>query len=140
MKNKITGAAKAVPVFVLNPLKADDVFIMAQMIGKIGVGRFFSSLDKDTLEKIMALKDDPEMLRDINVSAASLKLMNIVLVNIEAVKQELYDLLARASGKTSREIGELEAGEFVALLHAFIAREETWDFFTEVSRLISTAL
>lgn len=110
---------------------------MARLVGKLGVGTFLSSLDKETLEKITQMKDAPELMKDINTAAASVKIINIILANSSAVMPELMELLGHASGMTEKEIMDLPAAEFVDLMYAFFSRADTWDFFTRVSHLIN---
>lgn len=111
---------------------------MFRLVGKLGVGTFLSSLDKDTVDKILKLRDAPELMKDVSTAAASLKITNIILVNMDAIKPELYELLERASGMTEQEIVDLDVVDFIDLLDAFFSRADTWDFFMRVSRLIST--
>ena len=111
---------------------------MARLVGKLGVGSFLASLDKETVDKIMRLKDAPELMKDVSTAAASLKIINIILANSSAIMPELLELLEHASGMTEQEIMDLDAAEFVDLLDAFFSRADTWDFFMRVSRLIST--
>ena len=132
------GASYEAPVFDLNPLKTDDVFIMARMVGKIGVGAFLASLDKEVVAKIAKMRTDPELMKDVSTAAASLKIINIILANSGTVRTELMELLAHATGKKEQEIMDLPAATFVALLDAYFSREDTWDFFMQVSSLINT--
>jgi hypothetical protein len=131
------GAASAAPVFELKPLKTADVFIMARLVGKLGVGTFLSSLDKETIEKITKMKDAPELMKDISTAAASVKIINIILANSDKVMPELMELLGHATGMSETEIMDLPAADFVDLLDAFFSRADTWDFFTRVSQLIN---
>lgn len=111
---------------------------MARMVGKIGVGAFLASLDKDVVERIAKMRTDPELMKDVSTAAASLKIINIILANSGAIKPELMELLAHATGKKEQEIEDLPAATFVALLDAYFSREDTWDFFMQVSLLIYT--
>jgi hypothetical protein len=131
------GAASAAHVFELKPLKTADVFIMARLVGKLGVGTFLSSLDKETIEKITKMKDAPELMKDISTAAASVKIINIILANSDKVMPELMELLGHATGMSETEIMDLPAADFVDLLDAFFSRADTWDFFTRVSQLIN---
>lgn len=132
------GASYEAPVFDLKPLKANDVFVMARMVGKLGVGTFLASLDKDVVEKLAKMRTDRELMKDVSTAAASIKIINIILANSQAVKPELMELLANATGMKEQEIEDLPAAEFVALLDAYFSREDTWDFFMQVSSLINT--
>lgn len=111
---------------------------MFRLVGKLGVGTFLESLDKETLDKILRLKDSPGLMRDVSTSAASLRMLNIILINYSKIQPELMELLEHVSGMTEAEIQDLGAAEFMGLLNAFWSREDTWDFFMQASRLIST--
>lgn len=110
---------------------------MARLVGKIGVAQFLAGLDKDMVEKISAIRDGKDLLKDVSVASASVQIINIVLQNAGRIRPELYDLLGNAAGMTEAEISDLPAARFVELLDAFISRDEFWDFFTLVSRRIS---
>lgn len=112
---------------------------MARLVGKLGVANFLAGLDKDMVEKISAIRDDKDLLKDISVAAASVQVVNVVLKNAERIRPELYELLGNATGMTEAEIKDLPASRFVELLDAFVSRDDFWDFFMQVSRLISTA-
>lgn len=110
---------------------------MAAMIGKIGVAQFLAGLDKDMVEKISAIRDGKDLLKDVSVASASVQIINIVLQNVGRIRPELFELLENATGMTEAEINDLSASRFVELLDAFISRDEFWDFFMQVSQLIS---
>ena len=111
---------------------------MARLVGKIGVAQFLAGLDKDMVEKISAIRDGKDLLKDVSVASASVQVINIVLQNAGRIRPELFELLGNAAGMTEAEISDLPAARFVELLDAFISRDEFWDFFTLVSRRIST--
>lgn len=113
---------------------------MARLVGKLGVAQFLAGLDKDMVEKISAIRDDKDLLKDISVAAASVQVTNVVLKNFERVRPELYELLGNATGMTEAEIKDLSASEFVKLMDAFVSRDDFWDFFMLVSRRINTVL
>jgi len=113
---------------------------MARLVGKIGVAQFLAGLDKDMVEKISAIRDGKDLLKDVSVASASVQIINIVLQNAGRIRPELYELLGSAAGMTEAEIKDLPASRFVELLDAFVSRDDFWDFFTQVSRLISTAV
>jgi hypothetical protein len=112
---------------------------MARLVGKIGVAQFLAGLDKDMVEKISAIRDGKDLLKDVSVASASVQIINIVLQNAGRIRPELYERLGSATGMTEAEIKDLPASRFVELLDAFVSRDDFWDFFMQVSRLISTA-
>jgi uncharacterized UPF0160 family protein len=129
--------------FELRRLKSDDIFPMFKIISKIGLKEIKESLDPATLGKIAdAFKKDnqdvkaDDLVYSIGFSVV-LDLAQIVIANLPSCKKEIYTLLAQVSGKTEKEIGDLDMVTFTEMIVAFFKKDEFKDFIGVVSKLFN---
>jgi hypothetical protein len=129
--------------FELRTLKSDDIFPMFKIISKIGLKEIKESLDPATLGKIAnAFKENnqdakgDDLVYSIGFTVV-LDLAQIVIANLPSCKKEIYTLLAQVSGKTEKEIGDLDMVTFTEMIVAFFKKDEFKDFIGVVSKLFN---
>lgn len=122
-------------------LCADDMFLMFSILGKIGLNRFkilFESEDVKNLINTMRTGNIPE---DVNAESASLQIVldvaQILFVNLENCKNDMFQILSNTSNLSVNEVKELPMGDFTEMILDFVRKDEFPDFFKAVSRLFN---
>lgn len=116
-------------ILEMRALKADDLFVMMPIIGKLNI--------KDDVVAMFqgGLSDEGD-----NEEVAGMKVMTTliqtVMTNIPYVKSELNSLLGDLTGKTEKEIGELDFGTYTKLIIDFFKKPELGDFFKSIASLM----
>lgn len=116
-------------ILEMRALKADDLFVMMPIIGKLNI--------KDDVVAMFqgGLSDEGD-----NEEVAGMKVMTTliqtVMTNIPYVKSELNSLLGDLTGKTEKEIGELDFGTYTNLIIDFFKKPELGDFFKSIASLM----
>lgn len=127
------------PKYILQTPKAPDIFTMASIIGKIGVNKFSSLLQKDeiqTLAKEVSKKksissDDISMITGIGVFT---EIAQIILVGMDKCEEDIYKLLSNTSNLTIEEVKELDGVTFLEMIIDFFKRN--MDFIKAASKYV----
>ena len=132
--------------YELRSLEADDLFIVINIINKIGIKEFkacFESeevksavlnMSKKTDDSADAETDDSADVVSIGVSVA-FDIAAILLANIGKCKNDIYALLAHLSGMKEKEIAKLPAKTFTSMVIDLVKKEEFADFFQDAVKL-----
>lgn len=134
--------------FEFRRLKSEDVFPMFQIISKIGLKDIKESLDPATIAKIAkafsadenAEDGEKTNMDDVIYSVGFSVIMdiaNIIIGNLPSCKKEIYTLLANVSGKSVKDIADLDFVVFTEMIIAFVKKEEFKDFIGVVSKLFN---
>ena len=124
--------------YELRALKASDFFLVTRILSKIGVKEFkgiFENEDtKATIKTMMEQNDGKLEVSDISSIGitATIDVLSIVLEHMEGCEKDIYNLLARLSGLTEKEIENLPMADFGAMVMSVIKHEGFRDFFTAV--------
>ena len=144
------SVAERVKPYTLRPLKAEDVFLMTRIIGKIGINEFKNCISKDSLENIVdiftgASKTDDEttdtsqenMLVSVGVTLmpSVLDIVNVIICNMEKCETDVYKFLANISNFSVEEIKKLDFVDFTEMVIDLVKKEEFKDFIKVVSKL-----
>ena len=127
------------PKYILHTPKATDVFTLAKIIGKIGVNKFSSVLQKEeiqTLAKDVSKKksisnEDISMITGIGVFT---EIAQIILVGMPVCEDDIYKLLSDTSNLTIDEVKELDGVTFLKMIIDFFKRN--MDFIKDASKYV----
>lgn len=127
------------PKYIFHTPKAPDTFIMARIIGKIGVNKFASLLQKKEIQelakKLMASgevsNDDVETITGIGIF---MEIGQIILENIDKCESDLYKLLSNTSNLKEEEVIDLDGVTFLEMIIDFFKRN--MDFIKAASKLV----
>jgi len=136
-KNK--EVVEQTPKYILYTPKAPDIFTLASIIGKIGVNKFSSLLQK---EEIQALAKDVSKKKNISSDDISMitgigvftEIAQIILVGMPLCEEELYKLLSSTSNLTVEEVKELDGVTFLEMIIDFFKRN--MDFIKAASKFV----
>ena len=125
--------------YVFHTPKAPDTFIMAKIIGKIGINKFSNLLKKEEIQdlakEIMAKNEinsnDIETITGIGVF---MEIGQIVLENIDKCENDVYKLLSSTSNLTEEEVKELDGVTFLEMIIDFFKRN--MDFIKAASKYV----
>ena len=142
---EIAAAAQPEPLYTFRKLGAPDIFLMSQIISKIGLNEFMACFEKDGIRNLIATvtsKENNEEAAEEDQSAnivglsVVMEIVNVILGNLPKCEAEIYKLLAQTSNLTIKEItAPGNAVMFVEMVIDFIKKEEFKDFIKVVSRL-----
>lgn len=132
--------------YELRNLEADDLFIVINIINKIGIKEFKACFESEEVKSAvlnMAKKtddstdaetDDGADVVSIGVSVA-FDIAAILLANIGKCKNDIYALLAHLSGMKEKEIAKLPVKTFTSMVVDLVQKEEFADFFQDAVKL-----
>lgn len=127
--------------YELRELQADDLFIMINIVNKIGIKEFKSCFESDEVKAAvlnMAKEDDEtdESADVVSVGiSVALDIATILLANIGKCKNDIYALLAQLSGLTVGDIAKLPVKTFTGMVIDLVKKEEFADFFQDAVKL-----
>lgn len=127
------------PKYIFHDPKAPDVFTMAGIIGKIGVNKFSSilqkeeiqSLAKDVSKKKSISSEDISMITGIGVFT---EIAQIILVSMDKCEEDIYKLLSSTSNLELEEVKDLDGVTFVEMIIDFFKRNV--DFIKAASKFV----
>lgn len=136
---EIKEVAEETPKYILHTPKATDVFTLASIIGKIGVNKFSSLLQKEeiqTLAKDISKKksisnEDISMITGIGVFT---EIAQIILVGMPVCEEDIYKLLSDTSNLTIEEVKDLDGVTFLEMIIDFFKRN--MDFIKAASKYV----
>jgi len=134
--------SETVVKYELRKLCARDIFPVSKILSKIGIKEFKECFNSDEVKEAIkemqkASKDDtPNVdVSEIGLTVA-LGVADVLLNNISACEEYIYQLLSSLSGISKKDIAELPMDVFVAMIIDVIKKEEFKDFIQAVSKLL----
>lgn len=136
--------------YELRGLEADDLFIMVNIISKIGIKEFKGCFESDEVkaaiktmfEQKKNADDDSEKAEadddsfvSVGISVA-LDIAAILMANIGKCKNDIYALLANLSGMKEKEIAKLPIKTFTGMIYNLVKKEEFTDFFRDAAKFL----
>lgn len=125
--------------YEIRNLTSEDIFPMSQIISKIGMDEIASCFKDKEIQKIIEQsekKDVVDIPKAVGVQVV-MKIAQVVMKNLPAIKGDLYAFLASLTGMTEKDIAELPMGDFFQLIMDVIGKEEFKDFMQVVSKLFT---
>jgi len=127
------------PKYILHTPKAPDIFTLANIIGKIGVNKFSSLLQKDEIQNLVkdvskkksVNSNDIEMIAGIGVFT---EVAQIILVGMPSCEEDIYKLLSNTSNLTIEEVKELDGVTFLEMIIDFF--KSNVDFIKAASKYV----
>ena len=124
-------------------LKSSDMFIMFKIINKIGLNEIKNQLEPKTIEKLVdsfkgkgKAKDKDSLMYSVGLSV-SIEMVNVIIGNLPKCEDEIYTLLSRVSGKSKKEISELDMVTFTEYIVEFVKKDEFKDFTKVALKLVN---
>ena len=124
-------------------LGAPDIFLMAKIIGQIGIKEFKACFESDEINSLIQnmTKADKENGNDnsnivsVGVGVA-VELAGVILGNLPKCENDIYQMLSQTSNLSVEEIkAPGNAAMFLEMVIDFIKKEEFRDFIKVVSKL-----
>lgn len=132
--------------YELRNLEADDLFIMINIVNKIGIKEFKGCFESEEVKAAvlnMAKKTDESEADEADESAdvvsigvsVAFDIATILLANIGKCKNDIYALLANLSGMKDKDIAKLPIKTFTSMVIDLVKKEEFADFFQDAVKL-----
>ena len=125
--------------YTLRELEGDDMFLMIQILSKIGIDRLKRCMEANSIKaaaRIMMDKETDEKAKDEAMNsigvAVMLEVASAVLERLPDCKTEIYTLLAQVSGQSYEDIAHMKMIPLTKMIMDFFRKPEFPDFFTEV--------
>lgn len=127
--------------YILRALCAKDVFPMVKIIRKIGLKDIGKAFDPDEIKTITESVSEEENATVDSIAetvgiAVVLKIVDVILENLEAVEQEIFGFLGGLAGMTADEVGSLPMDVFFEMLMDTFQSKEFVGFMKVVSRFL----
>lgn len=120
--------------YVLRELQSKDVFLMSKIISKIGIKEFKSCFETEDVQRLIAEGVDEAAVEKIGLSVM-VDIAGVVLSNVAHAEQDIYSFLADLSGKTAKDIAELDMVVFAEMIIDVVQKDQFKDFIKVVSKL-----
>lgn len=136
--------------YELRGLEADDLFIMVNIISKIGLKEFKGCFESDEVKAAIKTmferkknadddskkaETDDDSFVSVGISVA-LDIAVILMANIGKCKNDIYALLANLSGMKEKEIAKLPIKTFTGMVYDLVKKEEFADFFLDAVKFL----
>lgn len=118
----------------LRDLQSKDIFPMSRIISKIGIKEFKSCFESEDVQKMISSGSDDAAVEKIGLSIM-VDIAGVVLSNVSLAEHDIYSLLADLSGKTEKEIEELDMVVFAEMIIDVVKKDQFKDFIKVVSKL-----
>lgn len=128
------GETNIEKAYVLRELQSKDVFLMSRIISKIGIKEFKSCFETEDVQKLIAEGADEAAVEKIGLSVM-VDIAGVVLSNVAHAEQDIYSFLADLSGKTAKDIAELDMVVFAEMIIEVVQKDQFKDFIKVVSKL-----
>lgn len=127
--------------YTLRALCAKDVFPMVKIIRKIGLKDIGKAFGPDEIKAITESVSEEENATVDSIAetvgvAVVLKIVDVVLENLEAAEQEIFGFLGGLAGMTVDEVGSLPMDVFFEMLMDTFQSKEFVGFMRVVSRFL----
>lgn len=131
--NETVSEMETVEPYTLRDLEADDLFLMTNIINKIGINEFKGCFQSDAVKQALE--------GNANVKAIGYELFfeagNVILKNLPLCKEDLYVFLSSLSGIEADQIRKLPMMTFIKMVRDVVKKREFKDFFTVASELFN---
>ena len=136
-KSAIVEAAKP---YTFRALSSTDMFLMFNIISKIGINEFTACFGKEgvinTIKNFSADEKSGDAAAVVAATSVFLEIANVILGNIGRCEKEIYKLLSQTSNLTVEEISAPgNAVMFLEMVIDFVKKDEFPDFIKVVSKL-----
>lgn len=127
--------------YTLRALCAKDVFPMVKIIRKIGLKDIGKAFNPEEIKAITESVSEEEnatvdsIAETVGVTVV-LKIVDVILENLEAVEQEIFGFLGGLAGMTADEVGSLPMDVFFEMLVDTFQSKEFVGFMKVVSRFL----
>lgn len=127
-------------MYTLGKFKATDVFTMATMLSKIGLGKVADGFGKENIMNLLSeykgkKKEDASTLIGMQVM---IQAAEIILGNLDKCEEEVFKLLASITGAPVDELKNLDMVEFAELVVSVVKHPQFKDFIKVASKLLNT--
>lgn len=123
-------------VYTFRKLESTDVFVMFQILKKIGIREFASCFEKQSVKQmVMDFLDNGSGEFQTVGFTVLLEIADIVIGNIPKCESEIYTLLSNTSNLTVEQVKKLDFITFTEMVIDFVKKDEFKDFIKVVSRL-----
>lgn len=136
---EVKEVVEQTPKYILHTPKAPDIFTLASIIGKIGVNKFASILQKDEIQELVKdvskkksiNSEDISMITGIGVFT---EIAQVILVGMDKCEEDIYKLLSNTSNLKIEEVKELDGVTFLEMIIDFFKRN--MDFIKAASKYV----
>lgn len=113
--------------YQLRRLMNKDLFPLLKILRKIGVGEF-----RDVLKNVAT---EEKTMKDIGIDTV-LQILNIIIENIPAAEEDIYDFWSDLSGCSVDEIREMEFGTLPLMIMDTFKGVRDYTFFKVLFKLL----
>ena len=118
----------------IRKLNAKDLFRMANILNKIGIGELKKVISAEKIASLASQKDiKSDALTTIVGANVIFDVVGIVINNLDKAEKDIFAFLANVTNKETKDIENLDMGEFMDLLVAIFKKDEFKDFFKRAS-------
>lgn len=137
----ISAQAVEVKQYTLRPLCAKDVLPMTRIIRKVGLNDIGKAFAPEEIKKMMeSVSDDKKAAtKDIAESVGVgvvLKIVDIILENLESAETEIFEFFGNISGMTAEDISKLSMDVFFEMIMNTFQSKEFMGFMKVVSKFL----
>lgn len=121
--------------YTLRELSAEDMFTMIRIIKKVGLKEIIGCFSKP---EIIAAASSGGKVEEIGFDAL-MRIVEVLVDNIESIKDDLYAFLSQLSGKNREEVAALPMNTFIHMIMDVVKMVNFKDFFPAASKQSKSA-
>ena len=126
----------------LRELKSSDVFIMVNILKKIGFVKIKTILTPENLKEMTKTIKGETKGDDVDGTVVLgfnviMSIVEIVMDNLQDCEQDIYKFLGSLSGLKPKEVADIGIADFAQMIVDVLQKPEFGDFFKVVSKLFS---
>ena len=123
--------------YELRKLKSTDLFLLLNLVKKIGIATFADAVVDDGFKQIFTGTEDKTEEDYANVGKTVFNIIQLIIERLTDCQNEIYDLLEAVSNLNRQQLEDLDMDVFMEMVVELVGKDEFRQLFTRVVSLLN---
>ena len=123
--------------YELRKLKSTDLFLMLNLVKKIGIATFADAVVDDGFKQIFTGSEGKTEEDYANVGKTVFNIIQLIIERLTDCQNEIYDLLEAVSNLNRQQLEDLDMDVFMEMVVELVEKDEFKQLFTRVVSLLN---
>ena len=123
--------------YELRKLKSTDLFLVLNLVKKIGIATFADAVVDDGFKQIFTGTEDKTEEDYANVGKTVFNIIQLIIERLTDCQNEIYDLLEAVSNLNRQQLEDLDMDVFMEMVVELVEKDEFKQLFTRVVSLLN---
>lgn len=123
--------------YELRKLKSTDLFLVLNLVKKIGIATFADAVVDDGFKQIFTGTEDKTEEDYANVGKTVFNIIQLIIERLTDCQNEIYDLLEAVSNLNRQQLEDLDMDVFMEMVVELVGKDEFRQLFTRVVSLLN---